>query len=274
MNTTNIPLGPIIAKGRTAEVFVMSDDRIIKLFHEWCPARWIQREIEIAKALSSMPIPAPKIIDQLEIDGRTGIIYERVNGTSMLKLANTKPWLLFRFARQLAELHTEIHKHEVNGFPSQRTSLIETIQRLKSLPPDLKSGSLRLLERLPDGQTLCHFDFHPDQVLLTENGPVIIDWMTAQQGHPHCDVARTCVILKFGQIPYGGRLMRTIVNIWRDFFLRAYLTRYLELHPGLSREEIVQWMIPVAAGRLDEEIPGEREPILRFIQSHLPAHPG
>ena len=188
----------------------------------------------------------------------------------MLKLSTTKPWLLFQFARQLAELHTEMHKHEVSDLPSQRTSLIEIIQQLESLPLGLKSSLLKLLEGFPDGNTLCHIDFHPDQVLITDSGPVIIDWMTAQKGHPHSDVARTCTILKFGQVPYGSWVMRTIINIWRGFFYRTYITRYLELHPGVSKEEIVNWMIPVAAGRLGEEIPGEREPILRFIRSHLP----
>ena len=270
MDMINTSLGQLIAEGRTAEVYALGEDRVIKLFYEWCPSHWVQQEIEIASVISPMSIPTSKIINHLEIEGRQGIIYERVNGSSMLKLSTTKPWLLFQFARQFAELHTELHKHKVNDLPSQRTSLIEIIQQLESLPPDLQSSVLNLLDGLPDGNTLCHFDFHPDQVLITDNGPVIIDWMTAQQGHPLSDVARTCVILKFGQVPYGSWAMRMIVNIWREFFYRTYIVRYLELHSGVSREEIVNWMIPVAAGRLYEEIPGEREPILRFIQSHLP----
>jgi len=267
---TNPTLGQLIAEGRTAEVYALGEDRVIKLFFEWCPSHWVQQEIEIASVISLMSIPTPKIINHLEIEGRQGIIYERVNGSSMLKLSITKPWLLFQFARQLAELHTEVHKNKVTDLPAQRVSLVGVIQQLEGLPPDLNSSVLKLLDGLPDGNTLCHFDFHPDQVLITDNGPVVIDWMTAQQGHPLSDVARTCVILKFGQVPYGSWVMRMIVNIWREFFYRTYINRYLELHPGVSMGEIANWMIPIAAGRLNEEIPGEREPILRFLHSYLP----
>jgi hypothetical protein len=53
-------------------------------------------------------------------------------------------------------------------------------------------------------------------------------------------------------------------------FYSAYLNRYLELHPGVTRDEITSWMIPVAAGRLKEDIPGEKEQLLKLIQSQLP----
>jgi aminoglycoside phosphotransferase (APT) family kinase protein len=191
-----------------------------------------------------------------------------VYGPSLLKLATIKPWKVIPFARLLAELHTEIHKNEVNDLPSQRAALSNVIQRVEVLSPEQKEKILKLLDRLPDGNTLCHFDFHPDQVLITDDGPVVIDWVTAQQGDPLSDVARTCVILKFGQVPYGSWVMRMIINKWRKIFYRTYVQRYLELHPGVSKEYIETWMIPVAAGRLAEAIPEEREPILRFIQSH------
>jgi aminoglycoside phosphotransferase (APT) family kinase protein len=138
------------------------------------------------------------------------------------------------------------------------------------LPSDLKTSVLHLLEGLPDGTALCHFDFHPDQVLITAKGPIILDWMTARQGHPLADVARTSIILKVSQVPGAGRLQRAIVDLWRRLFYRAYITRYLKLHPGVSMAEIETWMIPVAAGRLMEKIPGEQKVLLAYIQEHLP----
>lgn len=264
-----VSLGQLIAIGRTAEVYALDEDRVIKLFYDWHPAHWVQREIEIANLISSLSIRTPKILERIEINGRKGIIYERVNGSSLLKLATRKPWMVIRFARLLAELHTEIHKNQVNDLPSQKTALINVIQHIDSLSPDVKGSVLKLLDELPGGHTLCHSDFHPDQVLMTENGPVVIDWVTAQQGHPFCDVARTCVILKFGQLSYGSWVMRMIINIWRKIFFRNYIKRYLALHPGVSKDVIDTWMIPVAAGRLGEAIPGESEPILSFLQAYF-----
>lgn len=259
----------LIAEGRTAEVFAVNAERILKLFYNWCPHQWIEKEAAVAKIISSFSLPSPKFICTYDYKERQGIIYERVNGPTMLKLVNQKPWLVISFARLFAELHTEIHKQEVNSLPSQRESLMRVIEQIDDLPCDLKSRVLDLLHTLPDGNTLCHFDFHPDQVILTDDGPVAIDWMTAQQGNSLSDVARTCIILKFGQSPYAGWVMRILINLWRGLFYQVYLSRYLSLHPGVTKKAIFDWMVPVAAGRLNENIPGERKLLLQFIRSHL-----
>lgn len=261
--------GPLIAKGRTAEVYAWQENQILKLFYTWVPSQWVQNEIGIGHTIKRMKLPTPRMLDVLEIGDRQGIIYERVDGLSMLRLLNTKPWLLTRLARQLAELHSEIHKHNGSGLPHLDSSLRATIQQVENLPPSLKTGVLRLLEKLPDDNVLCHFDFHPDQVLVTAEGPVIIDWMTAHQGHPLADVARTSIIFKFGQVPNADRAMRILIHLSRSLIYRTYIARYLELHPGVDLDEIRTWMIPIAASRLKEQIQGEQEPLLRFIQSYL-----
>jgi aminoglycoside phosphotransferase (APT) family kinase protein len=167
----------------------------------------------------------------------------------------------------MAEIHSQIHQQDGTGLPSLHASLKTTIEQVKILPPDLKTGVLRLLDKLPGGNALCHFDFHPGQVILTAKGPVIIDWMTAHQGHPLTDVARTSIILKVGQVPGAGPAIRVVTYFWRRLFYRAYIARYLELHSGLTLDEITTWMIPVAAGRLKEAIPGEQNQLLAFIKA-------
>lgn len=262
-------LGPLIARGRTADVYAWEEDQVVKLFHTWCPPHWVEEEIEVSRAVAAIGLPTPGVIDAVEIDGRQGIVYERVDGPSMLTLINERPWLLFRFARQMAELQADMHKLTVDGLPSLRSSLGRTIERVESLAPDRKMAVLQLLDGLPDDNAVCHFDFHPDQILITNDGPVIIDWMTAHHGHPLADVARTSVILTFSQVPYANWLKRTVVDLWRGLFYRTYISRYLELNPGSTMAQVRTWMVPIAAGRLKEEIEGEREPLLAFIESYL-----
>lgn len=260
--------GPLLALGRTAEVYAWRDDQVLKLFYAWVPPHVVQHEIEIGRVVATKELPTPKLIDAVETGGRQGILYERVEGPSMLRQLGAKPWLAFRLGRQLAELQAEIHRHKGTGLPLLLSSLRTSMQQLE-LPADLKPDVLRLAETLPGGDALCHLDFHPDQVLMTATGPVIIDWMTAHQGHPLADVARTCVLLKIGQVPYGGWAMRAVVNLWRGLFYRTYIARYLELHPGATQDEVRYWMIPVAADRLNEHIAGEEGPLLRMIRSYL-----
>jgi hypothetical protein len=261
--------GPLIAKGRTAEVYAWQDNQVLKLFYDWCPPNWVQNEINIGQMMVTKALPTPKLIDTVNIESRQGIIYERVKGPTMLELCSTKPWLLFRLARQLAELHTQIHTQDGAGLSSLRSSLYATIQQVNVLPAELKSGVLHLLDKLPDGNALCHFDFHPGQVIVTARGPVILDWMTAYQGYPQADTARTSIILTLSQVPGAGLATRVITNLWRGLFHRTYIARYLELHPDVTRDEITTWMIPVAAGRIKEGIPAEQEALIGFIRAHL-----
>jgi aminoglycoside phosphotransferase (APT) family kinase protein len=265
--------GPLLALGRTAEVYAWQEDQVLKLFYAWCSPDSVQHEIEIGRAIAAMALPTPKLVGALEIEGRHGILYERVEGPSMLKQCNSKPWLVFRFARQLADLHAEIHSHNGDGLPPVRPSLRWEIEQVDSLPPTLKAGVLGLLETLPDGNTLCHCDFHPDQVLITATGPVIIDWMTAHQGPPLADLTRTLILLKVGQVPYAGLAMRAIISLWRGLFYRTYIARYFEQHPAATTSDVRAWMVPVAAARLNEHIAGEQEPLLRIIQRAAGAMP-
>lgn len=259
----------LIAEGRTAEVHAWNENQVVKLFHSWCPADWVDQEIESSRAVSELDVPTPRFLDVVEVDGRRGIVYERVDGPSMNSLLFSKPWALLQHARQLATLHTRMHSQHGQGLAPLRESLRLDIQRVETLPGDLKNRVLQLLDELPDGNALCHFDFHPEQVIVTKEGLFIIDWMTACHGHPLADVARTAVILNVGQSPTANRVMRLITNILRGSFARTYISHYLQLNPQQAHDDIRTWMIPVAAGRLREDIQGERDKLLSIIQSHL-----
>ena len=42
---------------------------------------------------------------------------------------------------------------------------------------------------------LLHFDLHPENVVLTAAGPVVVDWANATEGPPGLDTAMTAIIL-------------------------------------------------------------------------------
>jgi aminoglycoside phosphotransferase (APT) family kinase protein len=54
---------------------------------------------------------------------------------------------------------------------------------------------LHRIPALTNGETVVHLDLHPDNVLLGPDGPVVIDWTTAQDGDAGLDLAVTAVIL-------------------------------------------------------------------------------
>ena len=261
--------GPLIARGRTAELFAWGDAQVLKLLHDWCPTHWVSHEVEVGRRLATTNLPLPRVLAVIGVGGQRGILYERVDGPSMLDLIARRPWLASRMAALLAELHVAIHARPGHGFPRLKEGLEREIGRAADLSPVQKERIVAKLRRLPDGGALCHSDFHPGQVLLSPRGPVVIDWLTAQCGPPPADVARTLLLFAVGAAPEPSRLKRAVIDATRALFRRRYLQRYLELSPGVTLAQIEAWRLPVMAARLAEAIPEERARLLAAIEEAL-----
>ncbi|MCD2349049.1 MULTISPECIES: phosphotransferase family protein [Clostridium] len=85
--------------------------------------------------------------------------------------------------------------------PKYTDRLKSSISKVDLLSDDIKEKLYNYIDTLPDDNILCHGDFHPDNILITKDNAIIIDWMTAAKGNPLADVARTSVMLKFGNVP-------------------------------------------------------------------------
>ena len=262
-----MPQASLIGQGRIAEIYAWDNDRVLKLFREWCPLDWVDYEARIARAVYATGVRAPAVGEIIELDGRRGIIYERVYGPSMMQQLATKPWTFLQAAPLLAELHVAMHACLAPELPSLRRRLADKIQAAVPLSPGLKEAALNALDRLPDDNFLCHGDFHPDNVLMSQQGPVIIDWPDATRGHPLADVARSRLLMQVGGLS-PGTTQRWLIQSLRAMFRTLYLRRYFELRPA-SREQLAAWQLPVAAARLSEDIPEEREQVLDLVKTSL-----
>ncbi len=258
--------GPRIGEGRTAEIFAWGEGQILKLFWDSCPPSWVEYEAEVTDKVHALGVGAPAVEGVVEIEGRRGIVMECVEGPSMLKHMMSRPWTIGRYARMLGEMHAAMHRHPVSDLPSQRQQIERKI-RAAPLSLDMKEAALAALRELPDDTVLCHGDFHPDNILMSPRGPIIIDWMDATQGSPLADVARTSLLFQIAVLP-PGTPGRRLIALLRASFHRAYLRRYLKLRPA-APERIEAWRLPVAAARLEERIAEEEERLLSLVQALL-----
>ena len=260
MTTT---LSKPIAEGRTAEIYPWEHGHILKLYREWCPSHWIEYEARIAHAVHAAGIPSPAAEEIVEMEGRRGLVYERMEGMSMLQDMNAHPWTIRRHARTLAELQVKINQQSIEGLPSYSERLDFDIRKVPLLSEEIREKVLALLKRLPDGNKLCHGDYHPGNVLITQQGPVVIDWMTACCGNPWADVARTGMILNIGA-KAAGRQVSPLIRMAVKLFYRTYLNRYLALVPD-HNHELNRWLPIISTARLNENILPEREALLKII---------
>lgn len=261
-----LPSSPI-AEGRTAEIYLWDEQHVLKLYRDWCPADWVEYESGIAHSIYEAGVPSPAAGEIVEVNGRRGLIYERLQGSSMLQDMNARPWFLWRHGRALADLHLKIHQVSIPGLPTYKDRLRYDIGHTPHLDDDLRKKALARLETLPDNQTLCHGDFHPGNVILTRKGPVVIDWMTACSGSPWADAARTNLLLTVGP-KRAGKVLSPVIRLVIDFYHQAYLRRYLARNPDKDREA-KGWAPLIAAARLSEEIVPEREALIELAKEGL-----
>ncbi len=241
-----------IALGRTAEVYAWEDGWVLKLFHDWFPEEAVRTEARLARAVQASGLHVPAVGEILEIGDRLGLPYQRVHGSSILELVRAKPWTLPRFSRLLAELQAGMHDSDtVTGLPPQRQRLENKIHHAQGLSPELKAAALEALAAMPQGAQLCHGDFHFDNVLMTADGPVVIDWIDATLGRPLADVARSSVIILGILAP--GSAANWVEKVMVSWHHRIYLRHYFRLRPG-REEEYRAWRPIVAAARMSEGI--------------------
>jgi uncharacterized protein (TIGR02172 family) len=269
-------LGRRIGIGRTAEILEWKEGYVVKLYWKGFPRESIEQEAKVGNAVNELGLPTARVKEVIEVEDRYGIVFERVDGRTMLQEFASKPWRLNSLIRVFTELHLEMHRHSVPEFPSLRKRLTERIGKITDakVPDDLrelakkaKAAALARLEELPEDDKLCHGDFHPDNIIMSPRGPIIIDWPDATKGDPAADVARTRLLISMGA-PVEGRTVGWLLKSARKRALSSYLNLYLKSGP-IPLESIDAWQLPVTLARITEGIPGERDQLMTLIKNYL-----
>lgn len=247
MATTNplSPLGARLGGGKTADVFGWGTDKIVKLYLPDVPDRRIKVEAFNVRALHSAGLPVPRFFEQVEVAGRRGSVFERIEGRSISASLQINPFRLFGLARHFAAIHRRIHSTERPELPPVVDFLRRVIAAVSVLSTAQKDKVIALLESLPDGSSVCHFDFHPNNVILSPRGPIVLDWGSARHGNPLADVARTCVLFATDHLEASAA---PVAKIWNSTFAGAYLRGYFD--GSQAPDELERWIAVLAAAKL------------------------
>ncbi|SFJ14369.1 phosphotransferase family protein [Thermoflavimicrobium dichotomicum] len=259
-----------IREGRTAEIYTWEDEIMIKVFRENIPIAAIYHEFTIHQKIKELSLPIPKVYGISDFKGKKGIIYERIEGSTITQAITKNPFTMKKHAILMARLHLDMHKIDGQELPLQKETLKENITLAPLLDKHTKNKIIRYVDSLPEGSQVCHGDFHPDNILLSPQGPVIIDWITAISGNPFADVARTSLMLQYASLPLEiPGWAQIIIKTLRQKFCQDYIMYYLYQAKG-SLMNVREWELPIAAARLSEKIPDtEKEKLLLHIHQLL-----
>jgi aminoglycoside phosphotransferase (APT) family kinase protein len=263
-------LGPRLGVGRTAEVFALGGDRVVKLYYPDFAVSIAESEARTAELLGTAGLPVPGFFGFVRIDGRPGLVYERLNGGTMSEAMRRQPHKLPLFTRQFAALHRQLHQCERIHLRPYRGYLAHRILNAPNLSEATRDQLIDCLHRLPSGrQVLCHGDLHPANVMMTQRGPVAIDWTNACSGEAVADVARTLLLLTAGAPHKLGAWPWLMTALARRFVSNRYQTLYFR-DRNSTRTQIRAWLPVLAAARLAEGIESETERLLACVRTMTP----
>jgi aminoglycoside phosphotransferase (APT) family kinase protein len=254
-----------LGQGRQAELFAWPPGGVVKLFRgpDRMPAQW---EAGVMHLLALAQLPMPRISGTVTIEHRPGIVMERLVGVDQLTRLGRRPWTVLAVAKTLGRLHAQLHAAVApEGLRPLKSSIREEIAASDLIPRDIKARALADLDRLPDGSAICHWDYHPGNVIETADGAKIIDWPNVRCGDRLADVARTRLILQSGALPPGTPfLMRMLTAIGRNVLSHRYLREYRRRLP-FERRKLEAWTRVSLASRLSYGLREEREHLLQMI---------
>lgn len=259
----------MLGQGNTAEIYQYEENKVLKLFREFMPITPIEIEYKIASMVQNQFQNVPRVYGMVKYRKRLGIVYEQILGKSMIELLQCHPLQIKQYSKQFASIHLSLHKKDIDVQTSVKEKLSRDIDNACELSSKEKEKIKQYLRTLPDGNKLCHFDFHPGNILYRGNYPVIIDWMTACTGNPNADVARTILMMRMGEMIDINPFVRAVLHIATKKIGYEYLKEYMRIS-GVSEHEVQSWILPVAAARLSECLSEhERKKLIVLVRKEL-----
>ncbi|MFG2309744.1 phosphotransferase [Streptomyces sp. NPDC048566] len=172
--------GRLLGSGRSADVYEIDEAWVLRRDREgWGDAR---AEAAVMRHVHAHGYPVPEV----RAATRADLVMERLPGPTMLEALGRDLLSAAEAGLVLARL-----LHRLHAVPARRCA----------------DPAARVL----------HLDLHPDNVMLTPDGPKVIDWANAEEGPPGLDWAVSAVIL--AQVAVGGGAMAPAA----DRTLRALL---------------------------------------------------
>lgn len=105
---------------------------------------------------------------------------------------------------------------------------------------------MQRIDKLPDGSALCHGDFHPGNILISNGHTVVIDFMNLCHGDFLYDVARTVFLIEYTPVPVELEHRKMLLE-----FKKNLADLYL-MQMNVTRERIQDYLSVIITVRKGE----------------------
>ncbi len=242
----NMKLENLIAKGTNNEVY-KSGDMAVKVFGENYPKADVLNEALIASRVEETGINMPKIKEVSVIDGKWAIAMDYIEGKTLADYMKEDSANIDKYIEQMVDIQLDMHSKKCPMLGKLKDKLYGRIDSL-DIEATKKYELLTRLDSAPKHKKLCHGDFNPQNIIISDGKPYIIDWNHATRGNASADVARS--------------------YLWLCLYMPEIADKYMDKFcekSGTDKTYVQRWLPVVAAARLSKHIPEEKDLIEKWI---------
>lgn len=237
----------LIASSDTVDIYKVGN-MAIKLFKEGSRKTNALYEALTHSRVEATGLRVPVIHEVSVIGSRWAIHMDLVEGKTLADLMKENPDKMDEYLNQFVDIQIEIHSKHVPKISKLKDKLIRQINELDCIDETTRYELLTRLDSMPKHTKLCHFNFSPENIIINDKGTYIVDWIAAKSGNASADVAKTYLLFSLHDPELADKYM--------DLFCRKTDT---------SKKYVQDWLPIVAAARMDENIPEEKELLEKWI---------
>ena len=234
---------------RTGKTIYKDEDRAVKVFDSDYSKADILNEALNQARIEETGLNIPKILGVNMIDGKWAIVSEFIKGKTMAQLMAENPDKFDEYLEQFVDIQMGIHEMKAPLLTKLKDKMNRKISQA-DIDATTRYELHTRLEGMPKHNKVCHGDFNPSNVIITEDGvPYILDWSHATQGNASADVARTYLLF------------------WLDGNIEG-AKKYMELFckkSDTAKQYIEKWLPIVAASQSVKGNAKEREFLLSWV---------
>lgn len=136
----------------------------------------------------------PQVREVTVIDGKWTIITDFIKGKTLAQLMAEHPERKDEHLRLFVDLQLEVQSKFCPRLPKLRDKMSRKIDET-DFDATTRYDLHTRLDSMPKHAKLCHGDFNPSNIILSDDGtPYILDWAHATQGNASADAARTYLL--------------------------------------------------------------------------------
>lgn len=235
---------------RKDKTIYRDNGKCIKVFNNEYSEEDVLNEALNQARIEHTGLNIPKVLEVTRIGDKWAIVSEFIDGKTLAQLMEEEPdkkdfyFEMFVDLQILVQSKTCPRLNRLNDKMDMKISMtdLDAVTRY-----DLHAR----LENISRHNKVCHGDFNPSNVILTEEGtPYIIDWSHVTQGNAAADVARTYLLF---------------VLKGEKETAEKYLTMFCE-KTNTEKEYVLKWLPIVAASQSVKGNEKERELLLSMVK--------